>query len=162
MDWLAGFLSAVVAAIVSVAVALISYLSSRHELRTQRELLERSQQRDMTLRLYERRMEVYPEAIELTDGLRRSRLQQQSESLSPQYFQTILASLDEWHGKRAFLLLSEDAVQTLYALRRLLREPPAEADRYTPEQLQRIKAAKDKFRMALRLDIQLLYREENP
>ncbi|MEO1094949.1 MAG: hypothetical protein AAFX01_08615 [Cyanobacteria bacterium J06638_28] len=161
MGFLSGILSALVAALVSVTVALISYISSRNELKSQRELLTRSQQREMTLRLYEQRIAVYPEAIQTTDGLRRSRLAAQGNALSPDYFQDILDRLDEWHGERAFLLLSEDAVHTFYALRRILREPPAAEGNYTPEQLERIKDAKDKFRYALRLDIQLLYREEN-
>ena len=160
MGWLTGVLSALIAALVSIAVALISYFSNRNELKLQREQLEREQQRSMTTKLYDKRLEVYPEAIQITDGLRKSKLAAQGQDISEDYFSTILEKLDEWHSKKAFLLLSERAVHSFYALRWVLREKPETATGYSQEHLGRIQQAKGKFRYALRLDIQLLYAEE--
>ena len=161
MGWLTGFLSALIAALVSITVALISYFSNRNELKLQREKLEREQQRSMTTKLYDKRLEVYPEAIHITDGLRKSKLSAQGQGLSEDYFRIILDKLDEWHSQKAFLLLSEQAIQSFYALRWVLREKPETTNGYPQEYLERIRKAKGKFRHALRLDIQLLYSEES-
>jgi CHASE1-domain containing sensor protein len=159
MEWLIGILSAVIAAIVSIVVALISFLANKNELKSEREKFERAMQREMTNRLYEKRLEVYHEAILITNGLRRTYLTEHHEELDEAHFKTILAKIDEWHGSKAFLLLSKRAANTLYALRRVLREKPA-GEKYSLEQVDRITKAKTAFRIALRSDIQLLYEEE--
>ncbi|MBW4522983.1 MAG: hypothetical protein KME16_25380 [Scytolyngbya sp. HA4215-MV1] len=159
MDWLIGILSAVIAAVVSIVVAMISFLANRNELKSEREKFEREMQREMTNRLYEKRLEVYHEAILITNGLRRTYMTEHRDVLTEEYFNTILAKLDEWHGSKAFLLLSKQAANTLYALRRVLREKPVD-EKYSFDQVDRINKAKTAFRIALRSDIQLLYKEE--
>lgn len=149
MELLLGLLSAAIAALVSLIVALISFVANKKALQSEREKLERELQRNMTTTLYSARMEVYPEAIAITNGLRKSRMQAQGETLDEAYFQEILAQLDEWHGKRSFLLMSRNAVHTLYALRQLLREKPETNGRYTASQLEKIWKAKGAFRSAL-------------
>lgn len=161
MELLTGVLSAVIAASISLIVAFISFVANKNELKAEREKLERELQRNMTIKLYEARIEVYPEAIAITDGLRKSRMTSQGDGLSQQYFNEILAKLDAWHSEKAFLLLSWDAVQTLYRLRKVLRAKPDMSGSYSKEQLMQIWRAKGAFRSALRSDIQLLYNEES-
>lgn len=160
MELLIAILSASIAAAVSLLVALISFVANRNALQAEYRKLERELQREMTAKLYDARLEVYPEAIAITDGLRRSQLAAQDDAVFEDYFRAILFKLDQWHSKKAFLLLSRNAVYTFYHLRKLLREPPELEGRYSPEQLDRIRRAKGEFRLALRSDIQILYREE--
>lgn len=160
MELFTGILSAVIAASISLIVAFISFFANKNELKAEREKLERELQRSMTAKLYEARIEVYPEAIAITDGLRKSRMGSQGDGLSQQYFNDILTRLDVWHSEKAFLLLSWNAVQTLYRLRKVLREKPEMGGAYSQDQLMRIWNAKGAFRSALRSDIQLLYEEE--
>jgi CHASE1-domain containing sensor protein len=124
MELLTGVLSAAIAAIVSLIIALISYLTNKNTLKSEREKFERELQRSMTSKLYDLRLEKYPEAIAITDGLRRSRMSDPGGDLSETYFKAILAKLDEWHGVQAFLLLSPNAVGKLYSLCKVLREKP--------------------------------------
>jgi len=159
MELFTGILSAVIAAIVSLIVALISFMTNKNTLKSEREKFERELQRSMTSKLYDLRLEMYPEAIAITDGLRKSRMTE--AEISEAYFKSILAKLDEWHGARAFLLLSRNAVHTLYTLRKVLREKPAMEGKYSKEQLETIWNAKGAFRSALRADIQFLYEEES-
>jgi hypothetical protein len=159
MELITGVLSAVIAAIVSLVIAIISFIANRNTLKSEREKFERELQRNMTARLYDMRLEVYPEAIAITGGLRKTQMATQL-NLSPDYFKAILSELDEWHGTKAFLLLSRNAVETLYTLRQVLRESPEANGTYSKDQLDRIWRAKGAFRSALRADIQLLYREE--
>ncbi|UBF28491.1 hypothetical protein K9N68_11795 [Kovacikia minuta CCNUW1] len=160
MGLITGILSALIAAVVSLVVALISYISNRNALKSQREKLDRELQRSMTTKLYDKRLEIYPEAIQITEGLRKSRMEIQGKDISEAYFREIVVKLDEWHNTKAFLLLSEDSVQAFYALRRVTREKPELEGKYSKEHLERIWHAKNAFRYALRSDIQLLYREE--
>ncbi|NEQ31682.1 MAG: hypothetical protein F6K04_11870 [Leptolyngbya sp. SIO4C5] len=160
MELLVGLLSAAIAATVSVLIALISFVANRNALKSERDRFERELERNMTTKLYSARLEVYPEAIAITDGLRKSRIAAQADPQRPEYFNDLLLKLDQWHSTKAFLLLSRNAVQTLYRLRRVLREKPAKDGKYAKEQIDRIWQAKGAFRSALRADIQLLYREE--
>ncbi|KAM3106370.1 hypothetical protein ACKFKH_18960 [Phormidesmis sp. 146-20] len=160
MGFITGILSAVIAAGVSVVIALISYIANRNALKLQNEKFERELQRSMTTKLYDKRLEIYPEAIQITDGLRRSKIAIQGKGVPEEYFKGIVAKLDEWHSTRAFLLLSENAVQAFYALRKVVREKPGVEGVYSEEHLEKMWKAKGAFRYALRADIQLLYREE--
>jgi hypothetical protein len=138
MELFTGVLSAAIAAIVSLVVALISFVTNKNTLKSEREKFERELQRTMTSKLYDLRLEMYPEAIAITDGLRKSRMAAQQERLSETYFKDILTKLDEWHGARAFLLLSRSAVDTLYTLRKVLREKPELEGQYSKAQLEKI------------------------
>jgi hypothetical protein len=160
MELFTGVLSAAIAAVVSLVVALISFVTNKNTLKSEREKFERELQRSMTSKLYDLRLEMYPEAIAITDGLRKSRMTAQQPYLPETYFKEILTKLDEWHSARAFLLLSRSAVDTLYTLRKVLREKPELEGQYSKEQLEKIWKAKGAFRSALRSDIQFLYEEE--
>ncbi|NJM84849.1 MAG: hypothetical protein HC839_00705 [Leptolyngbyaceae cyanobacterium RM2_2_21] len=160
MELLVGLLSAAIAAIISLVVAAISYLTNKNALQAERDRFEQELQRNMTTKLYNARLEIYPEAIAITDGLRKSRMGSQAETISQEYFSNLLIKLDQWHSTKAFLLLSPSAVKTLYQLRKLLRQQPEADGKYTEEQLNKIWQAKGSFRSALRSDIQLLYKEE--
>jgi hypothetical protein len=161
MEIITGIVSAAIAALVSLVVAIISFVMNKNSLKSEREKFERELQRNMTTRLYDIRLEVYPEAISITDGLRNSRMSAQGDGLSAEYFQGILSGLDQWHANKAFLLLSPKAVSTFYALRRTLRAKPAANGKYSKAQIEDIWHAKGRFRNALRSDIQLLYTEES-
>jgi hypothetical protein len=160
MESFTGILSAVIAAIVSLIAALISFITNKNTLKSERQKFERELQRSMTSKLYDLRLEIYPEAISITDGLRKARMVAPEESLSEEYFKAIVSKLDEWHGAKAFLLLSRNAIDTLYSLRKVLREKSEMNGKYSKEQLERIWRAKNAFRSALRSDIQFLHKEE--
>jgi hypothetical protein len=159
---LAGLLTAVISATVSLTVTLITVLVTRSSIRAEREKLERELQRSMTAKLYDLRLEVYPQAITITEALRRSHMAAQGENLGEAYFGDVLARLDDWHATKAGFIMSHRSLEQLYALRRILHEKPETDGRYTQEHIERIAVAKGDFRISLRKDIQLLYEEEAP
>ncbi|MDY6966024.1 MAG: hypothetical protein SVM80_08680 [Halobacteriota archaeon] len=65
-----AILSAIIAALVSLSVAIISYFANRRKLRSDREALEIQLKRNFTEKLYDKRLEIYPLAFEITDSLR--------------------------------------------------------------------------------------------
>ena len=161
MDQLqAGLLTAAISAVVSLTVTLITVLVGRSSIRAEREKLERELQRTMTAKLYDLRLEVYPQAITITEALRRSHMTAQGENLGEAYLGDVLSRLDDWHATRAGFIMSHHSLEQLYALRRVLREKPESDGRYTQEHIERIAVAKGHFRISLRQDIQLLYEEE--
>jgi len=151
----------VIAAVVSLTVALITVVINRNALRVEREKFERELQRNMTARLYDLRIESYPKGLEVTEGLRRSRLVEQGDGISEEYFKNMLAQLDTWHATKAGFLLSHKALHRLYDLRDALRDKPVADGKYSKAQIEKIWQAKGAFRSALRADIRLLYKEED-
>jgi len=157
-----GILTAVISAIVSLTVTLITVFVSRGNIRAEREKLERELQRSMTARLYDMRLEVYPQAVEITEKLRRSHMAEQGINLNENYFRDVLAQLDAWHATKAGFIISRRSLERLYALRKALREKPEAEGQYSQEQIERIAVAKGAFRASLWKDIQLLFEEELP
>jgi hypothetical protein len=98
--------------------------------------------------------------MEVTEGLRKSRLAEQVESLSQAYFRNILVELDQWHATKAALIVSRSSLERLWDLREQLRQRPGPDGRYSPEQIQNIVDAKGKFRKSLWSDRQLLFKED--
>jgi hypothetical protein len=155
-----GILNAIISAIVSLVVALVTVFASRNAIRAERERLERELQRNMTTRLYDVRLEVYPKAVEITEGLRKSHIAVQGKDITEDYFKNILNQLDTWHSTKAGFIISHRSLYKFYDLRNALREKPAANGKYSQQQLEKIRDAKGAFRASLRADIQLLYREE--
>ncbi|MCP4112733.1 MAG: hypothetical protein GY749_45600 [Desulfobacteraceae bacterium] len=153
-------ISALIAAAVSLTVALISFVMNKKSLKSEREKFEKQLQRGLTEKLYDLRMKNYPKAMEITEGLRISFMKAQGENLSYEYFKSILTELDKWHCTEAAFILSSTSMNRLYDIRSFLREKPEEDCKYTKEHIKKINEAKGEFRRALRNDIRLLYEEE--
>lgn len=158
----AAVLTTLISAMVSIAVTLITVFVSRNTIKAEREKLERELQRSMTVKLYDVRLESYPRAMEITEGLRNSRLAELADGLSEAYFRGILKDLDDWHASRAAFIISRASLEKLWDLREALRQKPGPGGKYSPEQIQRIVDTKGKFRKSLWSDMQLLFKEDAP
>lgn len=154
-------LTASIAAVVSLVGALVSYSATRRALAAEQAKLERQLQRGLTEKLYNLRLSCYPEAMHITEQLRKSRLRDQPNGLTLEYTGAVLQALDDWHSKSAAFLLSASALESLYEVRRALRDMPAEGGKYSEAQIQRMWEAKNRLRQSLRSDIILLYGEEH-
>ena len=155
-----ALLTAIISAIVSLTITLITVFASRSTIKAEREKLERELQRSLTTKLYDVRIEVYPQAMQMTEKLRRSNLAKQGENLTEDYFKEVLSQLDAWHATKAAFIISRNSLYKLYALRKTLREKPESNGHYSSEQIDRVWKAKGEFRSALRTDIQLLFKED--
>lgn len=153
-------LSGIIAGIVSIVAAIISYLANRRALAIERQKFEKQLQRRFTEKLYDLRIAVFPKAMEITEGLRKSQLWREDEPLTQDYLDNILLDLDTWHSTKAAFLLSNNSLTAFREVRKAIRDKPKSENEYSEIQIQRIWKAKGKFRAALRNDIVLLYREE--
>jgi hypothetical protein len=177
-----ALLSAFIALLVAIIPAIITYLASQRVLNAERdkftkqfaeesekfdrqfaqerEKFERQLQRPLTEKLYDKRISAYPQALQITEALRRSRLWQEGQVITKEYLNRVEADLDEWESTKAAFLMSDSALAALDVVRRSLRAKPDVDGKYSDVQLKEIWDAKNKFRTALRNDIFLLYGEE--
>ncbi len=149
--------SAIVAAVVSLIAAILSHLSQRKTIRSQRDQLERELQRKFTERLYDLRLESYPKAFEISDDLRGEFLFQRPVSTTQ--LRRVRARLAAWHKSTAGFLLSSDALKAYYEIRDALNV--SNGVRFDFDRIRAIWQAKNGFRKALKADLNLLYLEES-
>ena len=150
--------SALIAAIVSIAGGFLTYLATSRTLASQQRLQERQLGRRLTERLYELRLEAYPRAFEITDKLRGEYIF--SPDLGREHLLKVLEELYEWHRTKAGFVLSNDSTKAWYAIRGTLSMKPDAGNDFSEERRGAIWEAKNRFRGALRADVNLLYVEE--
>jgi hypothetical protein len=154
--------TAIISAAVSLAVTLITVFVGRSTIKGEREKLERELHRSVTAKLYGIRLDSYPRTMEITEGLRFSRLTVLGESLTEEYLNKVLRKLDTWHATKASFIASRHSNGRVYELRSILREKPEEDGKNPAGQIERIRQAKSQFRGALWKDMQLLFKENDP
>jgi hypothetical protein len=147
--------AAIIAAIVSLLGVVINYFVSQAKIKAEFGSLRLQQQHDFTEKLYEMRLEAYPEVFDITQDIGK-RGERSGEDVARSIHHA-LESLIEWQRKRAGLILSEKSLQAYYELRTALSKQPADRDGYTDEQLKRIWFARNAFRGSLRDDVGLLH-----
>ena len=153
-------MAAIIAAVVSLTVALVSYLTNKRTLSQQREQSERELQRRFTQKLYDLRLESYPEAFKITDKLTGEFLFKRR--VAKDQVLEVRSKLLDWNRSRAGFLLSQESIKAFYEIRNALAVQPEDGDRtYSKSQLERIWKAKNRFRTSLRADVNLLYQEES-
>jgi len=113
--------------------------------------------RRLTEKLYDKRLDTYPPAFEITDGLRGEHLF--APSITHQHLEDIRYRLLEWHKKNG-IVFSDESIETYAALRRAIAKVTKNNEALTEENLKPVWAAKNNFRASMRRDLNLLYVEE--
>lgn len=148
-------ITTIIAHFISISGIVISFYISRRTLINESKRLERQLQRQFTEKLYEKRLQSYPLAFEITEDITGEYLY--STNISKDVLLDTRKSLLEWNRKNG-LILSQKSVQSFYNLKKILK---IENDIIlTKETLDLIFEAKNQFRSALREDLNLLYIEE--
>jgi hypothetical protein len=151
-------LTAIIAGGVSITASIITYVSARRQIRSQRETIERQLTHKFTERLYELRLSHYPLAFEITEPL--GKLKSAQPDQLPARFGEILDRLKKWKSGEVNLVLSDYATDMFYTLERRLKRNPGNGKTYSEEQLDAIWDARQRFRGALRRDVGLLHSDE--
>jgi hypothetical protein len=143
----------------AIITVVISFFISRSSIRSEIEKLHIQQKRAFTEKLYELRLDIYPEAFDITQdvGKKGERDHQTVETL----IRNTRDNLATWHRKKAGLVLSERSLKAYYELRDALSKQPARQDEFATEQLKKIWFARNVFRGCLRDDVGLLHEEDN-
>src|ERR1051325_2911205 len=98
-------IAATIAAVVTIIGAIISFIANRWSVRTELRKVELELDRKLTEKLYDKRLEIYPSAFEITDGLLGEYLF--APATTKEYLKNIQDRLMEWHRKNG-LVLSDD------------------------------------------------------
>jgi hypothetical protein len=149
-------IAATIAAIVTIIGATISFFTNRRSVRTELQKVEIELNRKLTEKLYDKRLEMYPPAFEITDALLGEYLF--SPKVSRDYLQSIYEQLMNWHKR--VIVLSDESLTAFQQLRVSLRTVIKSDETLSEENLHPIWLAKNDFRIALRRDLRLLYNEE--
>jgi hypothetical protein len=114
----------------------------------------------MTERVYEKRLDGYPKALELTEPLRRRHLLGVRGDVGA-YLDGVRIELQRWHSGSAAFIMSKESLDALYELRDCLEGiRPERADRFSESEVEELFSAKNQFRRSLSNDIRLLFDED--
>ena len=158
MTWSDAMLTAFIAAVVSLIASLATYVATLRSMLHQREMQERDFERSFTEKLYELRLSAYPKAFAVTDQLRSEYVF--GEGLSHELLTKVREELLEWHRSSAGFLLSKDALKAYYSIRDVLTLAPEDDAGYSRSQRKKLWERKNRFRSALKQDLNLMYQEE--
>ena len=151
--------AALIAACVSLAVSLITFIVAKRKIQSDKERQERELQRRLTEKLYDLRLDSYPTAFAITDRLRGDLIK--SGKLEREYINAVLEDLHAWHRTKAGFILTKHSLKAFYRLRDALSAAPANDGRYSRKQRHDMWVCKNKFRGVLKSDLNLLYQEES-
>ncbi|HET8621484.1 MAG TPA: hypothetical protein VFM27_21105 [Acidimicrobiales bacterium] len=158
----AAAIAAGVSLVVAAGTITVSYFSTRTAVKREHERQQAEFARMMTVKLYDRRVAVYPGLFAATGAFRRSKLNA-AEDL-PTHLRDAIDQVDEWHSRDGGLMLSGEAHQRLLDLRGSVREciaaNPTGRDRAT--YVNEIWGRKNRLREAMRADLGLLFDEDRP
>ena len=152
-----NFLSpAIIAALTALAVSLITLFQFFKNQRLQQEQFIKNQNRGLTNKLYDLRIEHYPKAFQITKNVYRKKGNKYLEL----DLKTAREELIEWKSGTVDLILSVEASDSFYKLRDILNKNPANAGNYSTEQVVKIHDLTKQFRKQLRRDLGFMFREE--
>ena len=151
-------ISALIAAVVSLIVSLGTFWATRYKAATEKERQERELERKLTERLYEKRIEAYPKAFSITQGLLGNIIE--NEKLKKEEVVEIYNALSNWACNDASFILSQKSLKAYYRIRDALLVEPEDKGNYSQEQRKSMWKAKNKLRATLRDDVHLLFLED--
>lgn len=147
---------AIIASLTSLVISFITLFQFFKNQRSQQEQFNKAQDRALTNKLYDLRIEYYPKAFQITMNIYRRKGNNYIEA----DLRKAREELIEWKGGTVDLILSVEASHSYYDLRDILRKNPANNGRYSAEQVDAIHEIVKNFRKQLRRDLGFMFREE--
>ncbi|NMH64311.1 hypothetical protein [Shewanella salipaludis] len=145
-----------IAGSVSLIVALFGILATQIQYRNALRKIKIDLENKYTERLYEERINIYPEGFRIASRIRKLR---KPELITPKHVQEeILKELNIWSEGSAGLYLSNNAIDAYFKLREALAKNPGNGEFYTEIQADNLWKARSEFRKALREDIGNLHK----
>ncbi len=150
------FTPSIVAALTALVLSLITLFQFFRNQRFQQEQLDKSNNRNLTGKLYDLRLEYYPKAFDITDNI----IKEKGNKYDLEKLKIAKEELIKWKCGVVNIIISVECRDSYFILRDLLMKNPAEQDAYSQKQIENIEEAKRNFRKELRRDFGFLYREE--
>jgi len=150
------FTPSVITALTALVLSMVTLFQFIKNLRFQQEQFSKTNNRELTTKLYDLRLEHYPKAFDITDQI----IKVKGGNYDVNKNQIAKESLLEWKSGVVNIIISVECRDSYYVLRDSLMKNPAEKGTYSPDQIKNIEKAKRDFRKQLRRDFGFMYREE--
>lgn len=154
------YIAAGIAALVSIFVSLVGFVSARYQLRAQLDRLEREIEARRAEKLNELRLKHYPKFFEISSSFTRPGLSGQARVDA---YRSARDAIRSWRSGEPMLILSNYAIERIYELERALKANPenGRSMEYSQEQINKVWRSRQRVRGALRRDLGLLYADED-
>ncbi len=150
------FTPSLVTAITSLVISLVALFQFYRSQNFQQKQFNKTINRNLTTKLYDLRLEIYPKAFEITDNIYKDK----GGNFDTERLKNALNELIEWKKGKLNLIISSEALESYYQLRNNLMKNPASNNNYSPEQIEKITNSNNNFRKQLRRDLGFLFKEE--
>ena len=150
------FTPSLVTAITSLVISLVALFQFYRNQNFQQKQFNKTINRNLTTKLYDLRLEIYPKAFEITDNIYKDK----GGNFDSERLKNSLNELIEWKKGKLNLIISSEALESYYQLRNNLMKNPANNNNYSPEQIEKITNSNNNFRKQLRRDLGFLFKEE--
>lgn len=150
------FTPSLVTAMTSLIISLVALFQFYRSQNFQQKQFNKTINRNLTNRLYDLRLEIYPKAFEITDNIYKDK----GGNYNNERLKNSLNELIEWKKGKLNLIISSEALESYYQLRNNLMKNPANNNNYSPEQIEKITNSNNNFRKQLRRDLGFLFKEE--
>ncbi|MDO6674734.1 hypothetical protein Q4517_04135 [Tenacibaculum sp. 1_MG-2023] len=150
------FTPSIITALTALTLSLITLYQFFRNLRFQQKQAENNQNRDLTNKLYDLRLEYYPKAYDITDCI----IKEKGNNYDVQKIKNAATDLIAWKKGVVNIIISVECRDSFFTLRDALMKKPAEKGQFSQEQVVKIHNANKSFRKELRRDFGFMYREE--
>jgi hypothetical protein len=150
------FTPSLITAGTSLIISLITLVQFYKSQNSQQKQFNKNINRNLTTKLYDLRLEIYPRAFEITDNIYKDK----GGNFDTEKLKNILNELIEWKKGKLNLIISYEALASYYQLRDNLMKNPANHNLYSVEQIEKITNSSNNFRKQLRRDLGFLFQEE--
>jgi hypothetical protein len=153
-------LTALIAAIVSLAVSLLTIWSNRRKLESEERRHGIDHRRHLTEKILDLRLAAYPKAFGITYELT-SPFLQSTDVVSVEHIHIVKEKLLEWERSDGAFLFSKSSLRAYRDLLTALSEEAIGENGFSRRQRDRIWRCKNRFRGALKADLKLLYEDDD-
>lgn len=150
------FTPSLVTSITSLVISLVALFQFYRNQNFQQKQFNKTINRNLTTKLYDLRLEIYPKAFEITDNIYKDK----GGNFDTERLKNTLNELIEWKKGKLNLIISSEALESYYQLRNNLMKHPANNNNYSAEQIEKITNSNNNFRKQLRRDLGFLFKEE--
>jgi hypothetical protein len=153
-------LTALIAAIVSLVVSLLTIWSNRRKLESEERRHGLDHRRRLTEKILDLRLAAYPKAFGITYELTYPLLLS-SNVVPVEHILNVKEKLVEWERSDGAFLFSKGSLRAYRDLLTALSEEPRGENGFSRKQRDRIWRCKNRFRGALKADLKLLYEDDD-
>jgi len=150
------FTPSLITSVTSLIISLVALVQFYKNQNFQQKQFNKTINRNLTTKLYDLRLEIYPRAFEITDNI----YKEKGGNYDVEKLKSVLNELIEWKRGKLNLIISSEALASYYQLRENLMKNPANNTIYSVEQIEKITNSNNNFRKQLRRDLGFLFKEE--